>query len=295
MITYFIAKASGRKRKKNKITSLHQEEGVVKGEDNILNYATNFYMKLFGPVDKSVHVSLYGPLDNVLDDMDRANLHAPFTVEEVKKNAVFQMKHNKAPGPDGFPIEFYQHFLPLICVDIMALFDEFYHGKLDLACLNYGFILLLPKCPGADRIQDYRPIFLLNVLFKIFTKVVNNRPIVVADKVISPVQTAFIRGRNILDGVVILHETLHQSRVKRVEAVLFKVDFKKAYDKINWDFLVDVLRMEGFSAKFVDWTISSIENGKVAIMVNGKVGPYFPTKKGLRQGNPFAPSFLMLM
>ena len=82
-----------------------------------------------------MHISIQVPLENVLEDCDRAKLHAPFTVEEVN-NATFQMKRNKTPGLDGFTIEFYQHYWPLISKGIMSLFDGFYLGKLGLACLN---------------------------------------------------------------------------------------------------------------------------------------------------------------
>ena len=77
------------------------------------------------------------------------------------REAIFQMEHNKAPGPDGFPAEFYQAFWDTIKVDIMALFSEFHKGDLPLYSLNFGTIFLLPKCKEAIKIQQYRPICLL--------------------------------------------------------------------------------------------------------------------------------------
>jgi hypothetical protein len=124
--------------------------------------------------------------------------------------AVFDMEHNKAPGPDGFPTEFYQFFWDVVKQDLMSLFHEFYMGRLPIHSLNFGIITLLPKISDATRIQQYRPICLLNVLFKIFTKVLNNRILKVADKLIGPSQSAFIPGRYIMEGVVILHETIHE-------------------------------------------------------------------------------------
>ena len=87
----------------------------------------------------------------------------------------FQMEHNKASGPDGFPAEFYQAFWDTIKVDLMALFSEFHKGDLPLNSLNFGTIFLLPKCKEAFKIQQYRPICLLHVSFKIFIKVATNR------------------------------------------------------------------------------------------------------------------------
>ena len=113
----------------------------------------------------------------------------------------------RPPGPDGFPPEFYQVFWETINDDLMALFREFHNGSLPLHCLNFGTIILLPKQNDAMRIQQYRPICLLNVSFKMFTKVATNIISSVAQKIIRPTQTAFLPGRNIMEGAVILHET----------------------------------------------------------------------------------------
>ena len=104
------------------------------------------------------------------------------------------MEHNKTPGPDGFPAEFYQAFWDTIKDDLMAMFMDFHNGNLPLHSLNFGIITLLPKKTNAVQIQQYRPICLLNVSFKIFTKVAVNRLTHVADNVIRPTQSAFMPG-----------------------------------------------------------------------------------------------------
>jgi hypothetical protein len=136
-------------------------------------------------------------------------LTALYTEEEVKK-AVFQMEHNKAPGPHGFPAEFYQTFWEVIKPNLLELFSLLHVGQLELFRLNFGEIILLPKINEGERIQQYRPICLLNVSFKNFTKVATIRLNSVADHVVHPSQTTFMQGRNILDGFAILHETLHE-------------------------------------------------------------------------------------
>lgn len=106
-------------------------------------------------------------------------LTTTFTEDEVKR-AIFKMEHNKALGPDGFPAEFYQVFWELIKGDLMALFNEFHKGDLPLFSLNFGIITLLPKQKEPKQIQQFRPICLLNMSFKIFTKVIANRVALVA-------------------------------------------------------------------------------------------------------------------
>ena len=143
------------------------------------------------------------------------------------------MEHNKAPDPDGFPAEFYQQFWDVIKGDLMQMFHDLHKDDLPLFSLNFGVITLVPKTQGASKIQQYRPICLLNVSFKIFTKVATIRINSVADHLISPTQTAFMRGRNILERVVILHEIIHELHRKNQSGVIIKIDFKKAYDKVR--------------------------------------------------------------
>jgi mannosylglycoprotein endo-beta-mannosidase len=94
-------------------------------------------------------------------------LIADFSEKEVF-DAIDQMEKNKAPGPDGFPAEFFQNFWDLIKDDLMDMFRSIFNADLPLFRLNYGTIILLPKKENAVQIQQYRPICLLNVVFKIF-------------------------------------------------------------------------------------------------------------------------------
>ena len=169
------------------------------------------------------------------------------------------------------------------------MFQDLHSGHLELLRLNFGEIILLPKVNGAERIQQYRPICLLNVSFKIFTKTATIRLNSVADHVVRPTQTTFMQGRNILDGVVILHETVHEMHRKKLNGVILKIDFEKAYDKVKWSFLQQTLRMKGFSAEWRAMIHNFVSGGSVAIKVNDDVGRNFQTKKGLRQGDPLSP------
>jgi hypothetical protein len=115
---------------------------------------------------------------------------------------------------------------------------------------NFGNIILLPKKKDARVAQQYMPICLLNVSFKIFTKVATNRLTSIAQKLIRPTQTAFLPGRNIIEGAVILHETLHELHTKKQDGVIFKIDFEKAYDKVK-EFFTANTKDEGIFTKVV--------------------------------------------
>jgi hypothetical protein len=173
--------------------------------------------------------------------------------EAEVKHALVQMEHNKSPGPDGFSAEFCQVFWDVITGDLMAIFQEFHQGSLPLFSLNFGTIILLPKCAKALKIQQYIPICLLNVSFNILTKVLTNRLTSVAHRVLHLIQTTFLQGRNIMERVIVLHEMIQELHRKKHNGVIFKIDFEKAYDKVKWPFLRKVLEMEGFCSKWCNW------------------------------------------
>jgi hypothetical protein len=140
------------------------------------------------------------------------------------------MKVESAPRPNGFTVFFFKKLWTHVKPELLRMVLDFNSNSLDLKRLNYGVITLVPKCMEANAIKQYRPICLLNVDFKIFTKMLTDRISTLPDKVVSPNQTAFIQGRNILEGVVILHEVIHELKMSRKSGVLFKIDFEKVYE-----------------------------------------------------------------
>jgi hypothetical protein len=245
--SYFHNIANGRKRK-NTMYSLQNDGTLIQGTDSLLTHATYYYKSLF-EAGESNRLSL-DPLiwaeGERLSLEDNQSLDEPFSKQEVKF-ALDSMAQNKAPGPDGIPIEFYQACWPIIKHDIKLLFEDLYLGKLDLYRLNFGMIILLQKVKDVDTLSEYRPICLLQVIYKIITKVATIRVEPVMGKLISPAQTAFIKGRNIMDGVLSLHEMLHESRRKKQQGVVLKLDFEKACDKVDWNFLFKCTSQRGFS------------------------------------------------
>jgi hypothetical protein len=204
------------------------------------------------------------------------------------------MENNKASGPDGFPTEFYQAFWDTLRYDLMALFRDFRDNMLSLHSLNFGTIILLSKSKESVAIQQYRPICLLNVSFKIFTKVATNRIFTIAQKIIGPTQIAFVPGMNIMEGAVVLHETIHELHRKKQNGVILKIDFEKAYDKVRWSFFQQTLRMKCFSDKWCSWINAFIRGGHVAIKTNDPLGQFFQTKRGYDKVIPYLLSCLIL-
>ncbi|KAE8806001.1 retrotransposon unclassified [Hordeum vulgare] len=130
---------------------------------------------------------------------------------------------------------------------------------------------------------------MINVISRILAKGYANRVTLLADRIMHPDQSAFIYGRYILDGVLILHETIHEVCSRILKAVFLKLDSHKAYDIVSWDFLRKVLLRKGFDDRWVTRVMQMVSSGRTAININGEIGPYFPTKYGVRQGDPFSP------
>ena len=129
---YFQMLANGKHRKK-RIFALDREEGRIEGEASLKNFITKYYKDLFGPsVNTTIEMD-----ESICHDIQQVSaaenefLTSPFSEEEIR-TTVFQMEHNKSPGPDGFPAEFYQNFWDMLKSDLVQLFNELHAHKLDI-------------------------------------------------------------------------------------------------------------------------------------------------------------------
>nr|GEU39476.1 RNA-directed DNA polymerase, eukaryota, reverse transcriptase zinc-binding domain protein [Tanacetum cinerariifolium] len=125
-------------------------------------------------------------------------------------------------------------------------------------------------------------------------KILANRLRTVIGSCISSVQSAFIQGRNILDGPLILNKFLSWYRDRKKELMVFKVDFEKAFDSLRWDFLDLFMEKLGFGLKWCSWINGCLRNARSSVLVNGSLTAEFELFKGLRQGDPLSPFLFIL-
>jgi hypothetical protein len=225
------------------IPRLRVDNTEIDDQKGLMDHIYNFYSGLMGAEGEQWLFSLSPDLwDEAAQISHEENvaLEITFTPEELDE-VLHSMKQDSAPGPDGLPVVFFKRFWGTLKGPILQILNDFALGRVDIARLNYGIISLIPKVKGADDIKQFRPIALINVIFKFIAKAYAIRLGPLANRTIDRNQTAFIKGRCLHEGVLALHEISHELRVKKLKAILLKLDFEKAYDRVNWDFLREVL------------------------------------------------------
>ncbi|PKU63786.1 Putative ribonuclease H protein [Dendrobium catenatum] len=272
---------------KNCIKEITTLEGHFTTFSEISRSIIRHFEGLYNTNHSYLQLPLNIPSGNLVPSQFCEMLVAPLSYEEVKK-AVFDGNENTAPGPDGFSYAFYRKSWHLIGLQVYNAVNNFFtNGSLPRG-VKATAIALIPKCSHATNINDFRPISLCNVLYKIVAKILANRLKVVLPHIIHESQSGFISKRCSTDNIILAAEILRD--FKGPEKYFgAKLDIKKAFDTVSREYIIARLSQKGFPTNFVKWIKGCISDVHFSICLNGSLEGFFNSSSGLRQGCPLSP------
>ena len=238
-------------------------------------------------------------MEPVLDTVDKVvtldmnnTLLLPYTSDEVKQ-ALFHMHPSKSPGLDGMPPFFFQKYWHIIGRDVTyAVLFVLNIGHM-LHKMNYTHIVFIPKKNDPKNVSDYRPISLSNVVSRIVSKVLANRLKTILPNVIFDSQSAFVPNRLITDNTTVAFEVLHKRTGKKGQMDV-RLDISKAYDRVEWDFLRQIMLKLGIDARWVNLAMEIVCTASYFVLINGEPQGYISPSRGVRQGDPLSPYLFLL-
>ncbi|MCO5557342.1 hypothetical protein L7F22_010905 [Adiantum nelumboides] len=228
------------------------------------------------------------PLDDKISEEKKLLLGRPFSVYEVE-TVVKGMKKEKTPGPDGIQAEVLQEMIEYAGQDLCDLLNHWRKEGSIQPNFNQGLIKVIPK--GQDRleIRNYRPLTMLNSVYKVMAKALALRIKYVVNQVVHPKQFGFVQGRSIHEAILNVITTIDWAAEQDQDYVMINMDLEKAYDRVSWDFILAVVDRLGFGNNFLGMVKTLFQNANASIQINGYISDNFQLARSIRQGCPLAP------
>ena len=286
---------------KNKtITKLKNKNGnFITVNQEILKEANKFYSNLYTSKlsDTIGHrdTEFFPDKDVIkLDEQTKSCLDDPLTEKELAETLI-SMKNGKSPGLDGFPAEFYKMFWRDIKTLLLNSFNASYKlGKLSVTQRQAVLTLLPKKISDPLLIENRRPISLLNLDYKLATKTIANRVKKVLPLLINEDQTGYVQGRFIGENIRLILDLIDYTSVNHIPARLVFIDFEKAFDSLEWNFIFQTLQHFNFGPNIIKWVKVFYNDISSYIVNNGVFSEKITISRGVRQGCPLSPYLFVL-
>nr|GEV35059.1 putative RNA-directed DNA polymerase, eukaryota, reverse transcriptase zinc-binding domain protein [Tanacetum cinerariifolium] len=226
----------------------------------------NYYKDKFQAHDSQV---IFTSIANspILCHHDRDILESHISLDGVK-NVVWECGSNKAPGQDGFSFAFIKKYWDRMKMDIFKFVNSFFASGSMPQDANSSFFTLILKISNPLSVKDFRLISLIGTHYKIISKLLANRLSKVIDKIVSKEQSAFILGRQILYGPLIISKIIHWYKKRKKKMLIFKVNFEKAFDSVSWKYLDFILGSLDFGSKWRSWIRACLHSSRASILIN---------------------------
>jgi exonuclease III len=297
---YFLNLEKARAVEKT-ITRLKNDRGVMVTDQNKLlgmqhQYYKDLYSKKVDYDNEQSNMASFLEDVNIpkLSEEEQSICEGDVSVEEAGR-ALQSMKNGSSPGCDGLTTEFIKFFWNRLKHMVVNSYEAaFETGELSTT-QRRGVITLLHKGKELprDELDNWRPIS-TNTDYKILAKVLATRLQIVIKAIISDNQVGYMRGRNIATILRVIDDTIGYLDFNNLPGMILAVDYKKAFDTISKDFVIDVFRIFGFGEQFTQWVKVLMANTESCVNYSGWLTGFFPLESGIRQGCPFSPLAFVL-
>lgn len=279
---YELEKQRGQKKI---INHLKKSDGrITEDQVEIREMTQCFYQTLFSPDETNLidQNSLLSDLPKITD-ADSKQLDQDLTLEELT-TSVKLLRNGKSPGIDGLPAEFYKTFWNLLGPDVLEVFKSSCEdGLLPLSCRR-AILTLLPKKGDNGLLKNWRPVSLLCLDYKIFTRTLSIRLKTVLSNIIHLDQTYTVPGRHIFDNIHVCRDIVYSANRNYVPLAIVSLDQEKAFDRINHSYLFKTLKAFGFGDNFVSFIKLIYTQAQLLVKVNGGLTNPITFGRGIRQG-----------
>lgn len=279
---------------RNSIREIKREDGfLADNQEEIKKEAVDYFCKFMTHSPSTFSGATVEDLRDLLkydcSESDGNMLIGEVSTEMIRK-VLFGMAADKSPGPGGFTAEFFRATWTITGGDFTHAVQSFFATGFLPKGINSTILTLIPKKDEAVYMKDYRLISCCNVIYKVISKILANCLNKLLPSFISLNQSTFVKDRLLMENVLLASELVksyHKSSVSARCAV--KIDISKAFDSVQWPFLLSVLEAMSLPAKFIVWIKKCVELASFSVQVNGELAGYFNSKRGLRQGCSLSP------
>ena len=289
--TSFFLGLEKTKKRKAYIHELENTNGEkVSDLVSILETVQSFYRDLFkkSDVDNESVESILNKVTVEISQSEKQLCDDDILIDEVK-GAINSLQPNKSPGSDGLTGEFYKVFADVLAPILLRVYKQMEEEQLVSKSMSTGVLTILYKNRGSNmKLENYRPISLLNNDYKIIAKVLANRIKSVLGSIISPTQAYSVPGRDIADIICTMRDVIHYMNNDGEGGFVLNVDLNKAFDRVEHNFLFKTMERYGFGPRLIRWLRLLYSNARSCVKCNGVLTDTFPLERSVRQGCPLS-------